>query len=196
MPEQAEGRIAMCREEGADERERATFDRARVRFGWVPNTIRVMGRSRSAAQLYLDAGELNGQTSLSALERELLAVATASFNECDYCLTAHSLASLGLGASAGDVADAREGAAGAPRTEALLAFALAVLRDRGAVPDDELEAALAAGLEHDTLLDAIVVVIENSLGNFVNNLAETPVDPAIERAAARLLPGTTMAAGR
>jgi hypothetical protein len=28
MSEQAEGRIAMCKEEGADERERATFDRA------------------------------------------------------------------------------------------------------------------------------------------------------------------------
>jgi uncharacterized peroxidase-related enzyme len=187
MSEQPEGRIAMRRDEHASESERSIFERAHRRYGWVPNTIRVMVRSRSAAELYVTADELNAQTSLSGLERELLAVVTSSYNECEYCLTAHSLALVGLGASGADIADARNGTSSVPRARALLAFAVAALRHRGAVPDREFDAALVAGLERDTLLDVVAVVIENSLGNYINNLAGTPVDPVLQRAASRHL---------
>jgi len=33
------------------------FDTARRRYGWLPNTIRVMARGSNAADLYLKAGE-------------------------------------------------------------------------------------------------------------------------------------------
>lgn len=49
MPEQSEPRVAMLQDAEAGERERAIFERARRRYGWVPNTIRVMARSGSAA---------------------------------------------------------------------------------------------------------------------------------------------------
>ncbi len=66
-PEQPEPRLTLLEEPGADERERAIFARARHRYGWVPNTIRAMAHSASAAELYLDADERNGNTTLSAL---------------------------------------------------------------------------------------------------------------------------------
>jgi uncharacterized peroxidase-related enzyme len=177
----------MLRDAEADERERAILERARGWYGWVPNTIRVMARSASAADLYLDADERNRETALSALEREAVAVATAAHNRCEYCLTAHSLALAGLGASASEVAAAREAKSDTPRTDAILAFAAAILRARGSVSDEDFQAALAAGLEQSTLLDVVAVVIENSLGNYVNNLAGTPLDPIPRRAAAKHL---------
>jgi uncharacterized peroxidase-related enzyme len=187
MPAQPDLRVAMRSDEQAGDRDVAIFERARRRFGWIPNTLRVMVRSSSTAELYLDAGELNDHTALSPLERELLAVATASYNQCEYCLTAHSLALVGLGASASEVSAARAGRSDEPRAQALLNFATALLRSRGAVADEDYEAAISAGLEPETLLDVVAIVIENTLGNYVNNLAGTPVDQGLERAASRLL---------
>jgi hypothetical protein len=55
MPEQSEPRVTRLQDAQAGERESAIFERARRRYGWVPNAIRVMARSRSAAEPYLVA---------------------------------------------------------------------------------------------------------------------------------------------
>lgn len=135
-------RVAMVEDRDADEHARTAFQAARARYGWLPNTVRVMVHSRSAAEIYLAAGELNKRTRLSAAEREAIAVATAAHNRCDNCLIAHS-----------------------------------------AVDDEDLAATNVVGLDHGTLLDIAAVVTENALGNYVNNIARTPLDPLLMRTA-------------
>jgi hypothetical protein len=78
MPGQSDARIEPVQDDVAGVREAAIFERARRRYGWVPNTIRVMARSHTAAELYLNADELNRGGALSGVERELIAVATAA----------------------------------------------------------------------------------------------------------------------
>ena len=180
-------RIAMVEDQALGERERTVRALARERYGWVPNTLRVMVRSASAVGIYLSAGELNGHSRLSARERESIAVAVAAHNRCDYCLAAHSACLQALGAPAGEVRRARERTSVEPRTAAILAFAAAVLDLRGTVGDEAFAAADAAGLDHETLLDIAAVIAENTLGNYVNNIASTPLDRALERAADRHL---------
>src|SRR5690349_24940896 len=70
----------------------AAFDTARRRYGWLPNTIRVMARGSNAADLYLKAGEYNAHGAVLAPARELIAIHVAELNGCDYCRTAHILA--------------------------------------------------------------------------------------------------------
>jgi uncharacterized peroxidase-related enzyme len=173
----------MVEDRDADERARTAFQAAEARYGWLPNTVRVMVHSESAAEIYLAAGELNKRTRLSAAEREAIAVATAAHNRCDYCLTAHSAALQAHGAPAGEVERAREGTSADHRTSAILAFAVTVLERHGAVDDQDLAAANVAGLDHGTLLDIAAVVAENTLGNYVNNIARTPLDPLLLRTA-------------
>lgn len=180
-------RIAMVEDRDAGEHEKTAFRAARERYGWVPNTLRVMVRSGSAAEIYLEAGELNRRTGLSAPEREAIAVAVAGHNRCDYCLVAHSASLEALGAPLEELARAREGTSSNPRTGAILAFAVAVLDCRGVVGDDVFAAAHAAGLDHDALLDIVAVIAENTLGNFVNNVARTPLDEVLKRAAEKHL---------
>lgn len=172
----------------AEDSRLATFRRARARYGWLPNTIRVMARSASAAAIYLDSGGRNEATSLSALERELVAVTTAGHNGCEYCLAAHSVGLAVLGASREEVLAARRGVAAERRSVAIIAFARAVLQERGMVSEEQIAAALNAGLQEGALLDIVAVVAENILGNYVNNVAATPIDDLVLRAAKRLAP--------
>lgn len=183
MTADGEPRIAMVEDRDAGERERTVFGAARERYGWLPNTVRVMARSGSASEIYLAAGELNGRTRLSSVEREAIAVATAVHNRCDYCVIAHSASLEAFGTPAEEVQRAHEGTSLDPRTRAILAFAVAVLDGRGAVEDADFAAADAAGLDHETLLDIAAVITENTLGNYVNNIARTPLDRVLKRAA-------------
>jgi uncharacterized peroxidase-related enzyme len=187
MTVECEPRIAMVDERDAGGRESAAFAAARERYGWLPNTLRVMVRSGSAAEVYLAAGELNARTSLTSVERESVAIATAAHNRCDYCLVAHSAALAAAGSTAAEVQSVRDGTCGDPRVGAILAFARAILDHCGGVGDADLDAAYAAGLDHETLLDITAVVAENTLGNYVNNIARTPIDPVLRRAAANHL---------
>jgi uncharacterized peroxidase-related enzyme len=179
-------RIEIVEDERASSQQLETFARARWRYGWVPNTIRVMARSGSAARNYLDAGERNTASGLSSLERELIAVATASFNRCGYCLAAHSVNLMAHGASREEAIDAQEGVSPTARSAAILTFARAILEQRGAVSAEEIAVAARAGLDDATLLDVAAVVAENVLGNYVNNLAATPIDSVVVRAIERL----------
>lgn len=184
MTIEREPRIALVDERDAGRRERAAFDAARERYGWLPNTVRVMARSGSAAEVYLAAGELNARTGLTRIERESVAIATAAYNRCEYCLVAHTAALAAAGSAALEVQSARDGISGDPRVGAILTFARAILDSRGSVGDADLDAAHAAGLDHGTLLDIAAVIVENTLGNYVNSIARTPVDQVLRRAAA------------
>ncbi len=159
-----------------DPGQRELFERAQRTYRFLPNTIRVMARGSRVGELYLEAGRLNRKGALSALERELVAITTAAFNGCEYCLTAHILAAQAFGASEAAAAAAQDARADEPRTAALLELARAVLESRGRVSDEQLARAHAAGLDDTALLDLVGVVAENSLGNLVNNLARTEID--------------------
>jgi uncharacterized peroxidase-related enzyme len=168
-----------------------TFATAKAMLGWLPNTVRVMARGASAAELYLRARELNARSGLAPAERELIACLTAAHNRCEYCLTAHSIAARLLEVDVDEVLLAREGRSSAPRGAAILGFAAALLASKGRVGDEDLARARGAGLTDAELIDIVAVVAENMLGNFVNNLARTELDGPLVRAAARLLPGPT-----
>lgn len=152
------------------------FDRARERFGWLPNTIRVMSRGTNAAQLYLDMGARNAEGSVPALARELIAVAVAEANGCDYCRTAHLLAARALGDQAAE-----------PFIDVIVGVAQRIHDSRGALTDAEVERAHAAGIDDQMLIDIAAVIAENSLGNFINNLAQTEIDPMMVRARDRVV---------
>lgn len=147
------------------------FDRARERFGWLPNTIRVMSRGTNAAQQYLDMGARNAEGSVPPLARELIAVAVAEANGCDYCRTAHLLAAHALG-----------GRPAEPFIDLVVEVARRIHDSRGALTDAEVERAHASGIDDQMLIDIAAVIAENSLGNFINNLAQTAIDPMMVRA--------------
>jgi AhpD family alkylhydroperoxidase len=147
------------------------FDQAREHFGWLPNTVRVMARGTSAAEQYLDSASRNAEGSIPPLARELIAVMVAEANGCDYCRKAHVLAADALGPQPNE-----------PFIDVLVDIARAILVTRGALPDAEVERARAEGVDDRMLIDIAAVIAENTLGNLINNLAQTELDQVLVRA--------------
>jgi uncharacterized peroxidase-related enzyme len=72
----------------------AYFEKCEEKLGLVPNVLRAYAfdekKLRAFTDMYNDL--MLGQSSLSKLEREMIAVAVSSVNHCYYCLTAHGAA--------------------------------------------------------------------------------------------------------
>ncbi|PHP68470.1 alkylhydroperoxidase [Zhengella mangrovi] len=73
---------------------RGYFDKCEEKLGLVPNVLKAYSfddkKLRAFTDMYNDL--MLGQSGLSKLEREMIAVAVSSVNHCYYCLTAHGAA--------------------------------------------------------------------------------------------------------
>ncbi|WP_315926069.1 peroxidase-related enzyme [Mesorhizobium sp. SP-1A] len=73
---------------------RAYFAKCEEKLGLVPNVLKAYAfdekKLRAFTDMYNDL--MLGESGLSKLEREMIAVAVSSINHCYYCLTAHGAA--------------------------------------------------------------------------------------------------------
>lgn len=154
----------------------------KAKLGRVPNLFLTLAKAPSALKTYLGASEAIGSGALDAQQREVIALAVAEVNGCDYCLAAHSAIGKMVGLTADTNLQARSGVPANPRQAALVAFARAVVRERGQVSSLDLQAAREAGLDDQDLLEVVANVAVNILTNYTNHLADTEVDfPKVER---------------
>lgn len=162
------------------------LDAVLKQLGVVPNLMKLVGNSPAALEGYLS---LNGAMAKGVLDlplREQLALATAQFNGCDYCLAAHGYLGKNLAKlSDAEMMSARGARSADARADAALRFAHRVAAERGHVSGDDLAAVRAAGFDDAAIVEIVVNVALNVLTNYINNVAQTDVDfPAAEKLAA------------
>jgi len=118
----------------------------------------------------------------SSFDKDELTVVWQSVNvehSCHYCVPAHT----GI-AKAMRVDDAISGALRNEtplpneHLEALRTFTLAMVRERGNVGDDAVQAFLDAGFTKRQVLEVVLGISQKVMSNFTNSLAHTPLDPA------------------
>lgn len=161
----------------ASDTARQAMEQAEQAFGFVPNLLGVMAHAPAVPDAYLQLHQSFQSTSLSDVEQQVVLLTTAFENECHYCVAAHSGGALQAGVDEGIVEALRNGEAlPDARLEALRTFTRAVVRDRGWVSDDEVRAFLDAGFEKPQLLEVILGVTQKTLSNYVNHVADTPLD--------------------
>ena len=155
------------------------LDAVKQKLGFVPNLFSTLGNSETALDAYLslisslEGGKLSSQT------KERIALATANFNDCDYCTAAHCYLAHRVEVP-GDEIRAR-GHSSDSRVEPLIQFAEELLESRGRVSAKTLSRAREAGYGDSELLETVAHVTVNILTNYTNNLAKTEVDfPAID----------------
>ena len=70
------------------------FSKCQEKLGFVPNVLRAYAFDNVKLQAFIDMVDdlMLGDSGLSKLEREMIAVAVSSVNHCHYCLTAHGAA--------------------------------------------------------------------------------------------------------
>jgi uncharacterized peroxidase-related enzyme len=113
---------------------------------------------------------------LSAQQRELIAIAVAQENHCGYCLSAHAAIGKGEGLNEEDITQARHANAATAKDQAIVKFALQVLRSQGDVSDEELATIRDVCGDDGLIMEIVSNVVLNVMTNFLNRLAGTQID--------------------
>ncbi|MEV6062256.1 carboxymuconolactone decarboxylase family protein [Nocardia asteroides] len=155
---------------------RELLDQIDGAFGATPAMFRAVANSPAALRSMWGSFQSLGTGELGPALGELIAVAVANRNGCEYCLAAHT----GLGRKAGltDAAlvAAQLGEADDPKTGALLTLALALVDQRGQISEAQFEAARAHGWSDGELVELVAQVALNLFTNYINIALRVPVD--------------------
>ena len=155
-------------------------------LGVAPNLFRVVANSPAALEGYLGMSGALAKGTLPAQTRERIALAVAQVNGCDYCLAAHTYLGKNLAKlDDAEIAANRHGGSRDPKADAAVRFAVKVIRDRGHVTDDDVQAVRMAGYDDAQMVEIVQHVALNTWTNYINEVAGTEIDfPVAEPLAA------------
>jgi len=161
---------------------RPLLSKAKAKYGFVPNVLGELAGSPSALGGYMSMSQTFAQSGLTAIEQQIVLLTTSFANNCEYCVAVHSTLALEAGLDRDIIMTIRDGEAirQDTRLEALRQFTLAIVRERGLVERSDVDAFLKAGFTKANVLDVIQGVTVKTMTNYLNHIAETPLDEAFQ----------------
>lgn len=167
---------------GASGKAKELLEAVQGKMGRVPNIFAHMAHSPAALQTVLAESDLLAKGKLRGKLREQIAIALAVQTGCEYCLHAHSAIGKMQGASDEELRLAQKAEAPEPKADAVLKFAVEILKTQGGVSDGALATVREAGVSDEEIVEIVANVGHNLFTNFFNRLVQTPVDfPEVER---------------
>ena len=152
---------------------RAYFAKCEEKLGLVPNVLLSYAFDEKKLRAFTDTYNdlMLGDSGLSKLEREMIAVAVSSINHCYYCLTAHGAAVRQL---SGDPAFGEmmamnwRAAELSPRQRAMLEFAVKLTEEPAKMAEEDRQALRDAGFSDRDIWD---IAATAAFFNMSNRLA-------------------------
>jgi len=158
---------------------RELLEQVQQNYGFIPNLIGNMVESPVTAAAYLELGRLMDETSFSAAEQQVILLAVSRYNECAYCVGAHSALALMQEVPADVVESIRNDKPIADaKLEALREFTTRVVNQRGWLSTDDTAQFLAAGYTREQILEVVLGVAMKTISNYTNHIAGTELDDA------------------
>ena len=152
----------------------ALLAQLRKRVGAVPNMAKVMANSPALLKGWMELSEALAAGVLPGAVRERISLATAEYNRCAYCLSAHTLSARNTAKLDSDeIERARHAESADPHAAALLALSDAIARGRGTIDETVLKTARAAGATDAEIAEVIGNLALNILTNYFNIVADT-----------------------
>ena len=177
-------RLSIHNVETAPELAKPRVEAALNANGFIPNLIGALANSPQALAFYQEVGKLNGENSLTGGEREVIQIIAAKRNECGFCVAGHTkLATLKKLLSDNAISASRAvNPADFDDTKlaALAEFTIAIMDNKGAVSDAQLQAFVSAGYRKEQAVDVVMGVALATLCNYTNNLAQTDINPELQ----------------
>ncbi|WP_459210659.1 carboxymuconolactone decarboxylase family protein [Aquimarina rhabdastrellae] len=153
------------------------FDGIHKKLGMVPNMMKTMGNSSAVLEGYLNLSDALSKGSLGAPLGELIALAVANTNSCNYCLSAHTFIGQNLVKIDPQVLKlAQQGKNADKKVEAALTFAQILVNKKGQLSDSDLDIVTSVGYTNGEISEIIAHVSLNILTNYFNNVANTEID--------------------
>lgn len=160
------------------------LDKAKAKYGFVPNLLGVMANAPALLEAYMTVSGLYDKTSLSPTERQVVLLAVSAENECRYCVAAHTSIAQMHDVDATVVEAIRNNEPiDDDKLEALRRFAVEVVLTRGWPSNEVKQAFHDVGYTDVHALEVILGVGMKTLSNYTNHMAETPLDDAFTKAA-------------
>lgn len=183
--------------ESAPEASRPILEATKRGMGRIPNLFGVFAEAPAILEAYTSVSKiLETSSAFDATELQTVLLSASYKNECDYCMAAHTAIAGMQKVDQTVVQSLRDGTPlSDPKLEALRRFTQAVVEQRGFVAGDAIEAFLAVGYTNRHVLEVILGVGFKTLSNYVNHIAETPLDRAFQPFAWEKPEGSTAAAG-
>ena len=153
----------------------AIFDNLKKGLGMVPNLYATFAHSETALATYM--AFQNAKSSVSGKAREVVNLVVSQVNECQYCLAAHTMLAKMNGFTDAQVLEIRHGHASFDaKFDVLARLTKGITQSRGHVDQALVEAFFAAGWTKENLVDAIVIIGDKTVSNYLHSTTKIPVD--------------------
>jgi uncharacterized peroxidase-related enzyme len=161
----------------APEASRPTLEAAKKTYGFLPNLFGVLAESPTAVQAYAALNKTLDQSALSPVEQQVVTLTVSADNRCAYCVGAHSTVAKMVRMPDDILASLRnQQPLSDTKLEALRTFVVSLIRHKGWVPQEDLDAFTSAGFTRRHVLDVLTILAMKTLSNYTNHLAHTPLD--------------------
>ena len=163
--------------DSAPEASKPLLENSQKAFGRLPGLHKVLAESPQAYEAYQLLHKLFTETDFDADELTVVWQAINVEHSCHYCVPAHTGIAKMMKVS-DEISDALRNETPLPsaKLEALRTFTVQMVRERGNVSQDQMDAFFAAGYGHRAVLDVILGLAQKTMSNYVNHVAQTPVD--------------------
>jgi alkylhydroperoxidase family enzyme len=168
--------------ESAPEGSKTLLEQSQKANGMIPGLHGVLAGAPGLLESYQTLHKLFTESSFNAEELTVVWQTINVEHECHYCVPAHTAIANSMKVDTA-ITDALRNGTALPtnKLQALHEFTLAMLRSRGQITQEELQAFYAAGYEERQVLEVILGLSQKVISNYTNHIANTPVDAPFQK---------------
>lgn len=157
------------------ENNQAIFDSLNKGLGFVPNLYAYYAKNETALGDYLALQ--NRKSTLNAKEREVINLVTSQINDCKYCQSAHTALGKMNGFTEAQILEIRGGEATFDnKLNALAKLTASIVENKGNATQETKTSFFEAGYTEANLIDAVMVIGDKVISNYINNLTNIEID--------------------
>lgn len=168
--------------ESAPEGSKAFLENSQKAYGMIPGLHGVLAGAPGILEGYQKLHELFTNTSFNEEELTVVWQTINVEHACHYCVPAHTGIAHMMKVDNDIIESLRnETPLANPKLEALRTLTLSIVRNRGHVSQEELEAFYTAGYGEQQVLEIILGLSQKIISNYSNHIANTAVDAMFEK---------------
>jgi uncharacterized peroxidase-related enzyme len=160
-------------------RARALLERLSEEIGFVPNMHARLANSPGLLEAYLNGSKSFREASgFSPAEQAVVVLTIARFNDCRYCMAAHSFVADQHPDIAPEVIEAIRKRNTIPdvKLSMLSVFTEIMTESQGKPAKHDVDVFIKAGFSERHILEIILAIAVNTISNFANHVFHTEVD--------------------
>ena len=152
----------------------------RKELGFIPNLLVALDRVPMALGGYLALSRAWRCSSFTVEERQVVLLAASVENSCRYCVAVHTTMLKAMRSDMATIAAIRNRmAVPEPKRNALVKITRDIVAGRGLASENAKREFLAAGYDATALKELTVGIALATMGNYLDHLDPTPIDPAL-----------------